>query len=523
MASSTHTFRSRDEYKKAKELEEARKSGQIAPEVDEEGNDINPHIPQYISRAPWYLNQHAPSLKHQKSQLEKAREKYDKLGAWYARGQSGTTSTKYRKGACQKDCMERPRQRGAKFTNKDIKADEIVRDVNLDYEGKRDRWNGYDAAEYKKVIDKSNRLEDERKKQRAQELEDKMAAGKGGKEDSGSEPDDEAEFKLKNEAEVLLEQKDEGTPASVRNLRIRESTAKYLLNLDVNSAYYDPKSRSMREDPTPQIDPEDKDYAGDNFVRLSGDVRNLAELELHAIKAAEENRQLPHMQSDPSLTEMLHKNFKSRKENQESKLRQDVLSRYGGEEFKRVNPEVLLEQSEVYVEYNHDGKVIKGPKAANPRSRYPEDVLEGNHPAIWGSYYDKKERKWGYGCCLQTTRNAYCTGEEGKAAKLASEAEMMKRSMELKKEREKRARELEAREKEPEKNEQELQKESEKKVKQFMKQQDKKDREFQPDERKRGYNSLSGGNVDVTEEEMEAYRRRRIRSDDPMAEFISEN
>lgn len=42
-----------------------------------------------------------------------------------------------------------------------------------------------------------------------------------------------------------------GSTGSVRNLRIREDTAKYLLNLDTNSAHYDPKSRSMREDPNP--------------------------------------------------------------------------------------------------------------------------------------------------------------------------------------------------------------------------------------------------------------------------------
>lgn len=36
---------------------------------------------------------------------------------------------------------------------------------------------------------------------------------------------------------------------TVRNLRIREDTAKYLFNLDPNSAYYDPKTRSMRENP----------------------------------------------------------------------------------------------------------------------------------------------------------------------------------------------------------------------------------------------------------------------------------
>ncbi len=37
-----------------------------------------------------------------------------------------------------------------------------------------------------------------------------------------------------------------GASGSVRNLRIREDTAKYLLNLDVNSAHYDPKSRWVR-------------------------------------------------------------------------------------------------------------------------------------------------------------------------------------------------------------------------------------------------------------------------------------
>ena len=36
---------------------------------------------------------------------------------------------------------------------------------------------------------------------------------------------------------------------TVRNLRIREDTAKYLRNLDPNSAYYDPKTRAMRKNP----------------------------------------------------------------------------------------------------------------------------------------------------------------------------------------------------------------------------------------------------------------------------------
>ena len=62
-----------------------------------------------------------------------------------------------------------------------------------------------------------------------------------------------------------------GASGSVRNLRIREDTAKYLLNLDTASAHYDPKSRSMREDPQPSRPDTEKSFRGDNHVRQNGD------------------------------------------------------------------------------------------------------------------------------------------------------------------------------------------------------------------------------------------------------------
>lgn len=58
-------------------------------------------------------------------------------------------------------------------------------------------------------------------------------------------------------------------PCAVRNLRIREDTAKYLRNLDPDSAYYDPKTRSMRENPLPGTNPEEVAYAGDNYYRCA--------------------------------------------------------------------------------------------------------------------------------------------------------------------------------------------------------------------------------------------------------------
>ncbi len=58
---------SRSDHKKKKELEEARKAGTLPPEKDVDGNLINPHIPEFMSKAPWYLNQEGPGLKHQKA------------------------------------------------------------------------------------------------------------------------------------------------------------------------------------------------------------------------------------------------------------------------------------------------------------------------------------------------------------------------------------------------------------------------------------------------------------------------
>ena len=44
----------------------------------------------------------------------------------------------------EKDCFYPPRKRGAWKTNKDIRPDEYINpELNLSYEGKRDRWMGY--------------------------------------------------------------------------------------------------------------------------------------------------------------------------------------------------------------------------------------------------------------------------------------------------------------------------------------------------------------------------------------------
>ncbi|PNH03500.1 Pre-mRNA-splicing factor SLU7 [Tetrabaena socialis] len=326
------SFKTGDEWRRQKELEEARKAGLAPAEVDENGKEINPHIPQYMTTAPWYLNSDKPTLKHQRNWNEK------KDGSqWYDRGVKTFQATKWRKGACEncgaithktKDCLERPREKGAKFTNKNIAADEKVEELQLaGFESKRDRWNGYDSKEYSRVVDRFEQLDDLRKEMKKKEQLDILhksvaveeVAGVGGEAAEGGAIDDD-ETKIKEEEEAGFGEVKKrvrtaggGGTGSVRNLRIREDTAKYLLNLDPNSAYYDPKSRSMREDPQPDKPMSEKTFQGDNFVRNGGEHSAWQSLTMHSIEAHEKGLDV-HMQANPSLAEMLYKQFKEKKD-----------------------------------------------------------------------------------------------------------------------------------------------------------------------------------------------------------------
>lgn len=243
--------KTREDWRKAKELEEARKAGTAPAAVDEEGRDINPHIPQYISSAPWYYGTAGPTLKHQRPQDE-SQAQVSGIDEWYKRGvDTSKVATKFRKGACdncgavthkRKDCLERPRKIGAKFTGGLIAYDEHVQPkIISDYDGKRDRWAGYDPAMHREIVEEYQKIEDAKRELRAQKL----------KEDEDAESEDEDDDKYVDEIDMPGTKVDSKQRITVRNLRIREDTAKYLRNLDPNSAFYDPKTRSMRDNPNP--------------------------------------------------------------------------------------------------------------------------------------------------------------------------------------------------------------------------------------------------------------------------------
>lgn len=115
---------------------------------------------------------------------------------------------------------------------------------------------------------------------------------------------------------------------TVRNLRLREDTPKYLRNLDLNSAFYDPKSRSMRNNPLPNENPENLAYAGDNFVRYTGDALALAQSQVLCWEMQARGEDID-VVSNPSQLELVKKQYIEKKKTIEESKKKELLDKYG--------------------------------------------------------------------------------------------------------------------------------------------------------------------------------------------------
>ena len=543
----------RDAYRQEMQTREAQQNGEMPADLDEDGNEINPHIPQYMSNTPWYADYGHKTLKHQKKIPTKSERLHsDGMDKWYQKGQAGPAATRYRKGACEncgamthkkKDCVERPRKTGARFTGKDIKADEVVVDVNLGFEGKRDRWNGVVIEDVQQEVRAKHALIDAKRAevvarktrlvfmqkqdvtepqlQDAEKLVNRRvhSAGVGGAaitrdtivhhkaavlaevarlktlappraatpppsdgagaaagEEAGGSPQGKralAEWeKLDGALEVLLtlipaseggtandeefaklyaaqdgateedelEAEDVGgggggtalaakvdtggvrdgveQKVTARNLRIREDTAKYLRNLSTDPAYYyDGKTRSMRGNPYPDQAPDEVDYAGDNWVKSTGDALQVDKMQLFCWDATRRLQDGGHegkylsLQANPTQAERAFRQDAATKDTLREKKENSLLSAYGGSEFLKPMPDELRYASENFVEYRQDGTVLKGAEEATAQSRYPEDVYRNGHTTVWGSHWSAGQ--WGYRCCKSTVRNSLCTAKRG--------------------------------------------------------------------------------------------------------------
>ncbi|KAL8737538.1 MAG: hypothetical protein Q9181_001590 [Wetmoreana brouardii] len=383
--------------------------------ADVASKEKNEYIPSFISKKPFYLE--GPDSENDYLDHQRLQSATPDQSKWYDRGKRlGPAATKFRKGACEncgamthktKECLSRPRAKGAKWTGKDIQADEVVQDVQLGWDAKRDRWNGYDATEYRTVI------------KEYEELENLKKSAKGGQADEQKllTEDGDDEDAIEQEEAKYAEESDMGRQQSTatRNLRLREDTAKYLLNLDLDSAKYDPKTRSM-VDMGAQADQAAALVAEDNFMRASGDAAEFERAQKYAWESQERgDKNKTHLQANPTSGEYFRRKEKQESDAKREAHRKQLLEKYGGEQYLQSTPlkDNAITESERYVEYDETG-AIKGVPKAVAKSKYPEDVLINNHTSVWGSWW--KNFQWGYACCYSTVKNSYCTGEEGKTA-----------------------------------------------------------------------------------------------------------
>lgn len=449
------------------------------PQDAPKNGERNEYIPSFIAKKPFYIDDATASdsdyLEHQRLQNEK---NTDSLATqkWYDRGtRAGPAATKYRKGACEncgamthkaKDCLQKKRKVGAKWTGKNIAADEKVEDVRLGWDAKRDRWNGYEAEQYREVVDEYKALE-----------EMKEAAEDGGD-------------RYEEETDMGRQQ-----ATSTRNLRLREDTAKYLTNLDLEGAQYNPKTRTL-------VDQAPGEDADEGFARASGDAAEFERAQKYAWETQERgDKDRLHLQANPTAGEITRKRKREEDEEKLAARKKMLAERYGDQSEVKKNPlqDVAVTANETYVEYDERGR-IKGQPQKSEKSMYAEDVLINNHTSVWGSWWC--EFKWGYACCHSIVKNSYCTGEAGKAA--TAESEAFRRGEKLPTAAESGNAEPEAK--------QIAWKEEERQEK-FVPNGTEEDERATLNETKR---KLEATKDSVVEEEMEKYMRDKMARDDPM-------
>ncbi|MEN2498664.1 MAG: mRNA splicing protein [Marteilia pararefringens] len=401
-----------------KELEAARKDGHIPALKDEDGKDINPHTPLFVMQTPWYFDSLKPTLRHQAKLLPD--KEYSPIDKWYKRGTSGQRALKYKKGSCENcgsmthkksECFERPRALGAKFTNQDIAENDnlIEEKMHLNYDGKRDRWNNYDVAEHMNIQDTYAKIEDEQNRLKSNAIQKTV---------TDQETDESGEVKYDESVDAGVDQKvDSKQRITVRNLRIREDTAKYLYNLDLNSAYYDPVSRSMRENPFEgkDIEFEEMPHRGDNVYYKSKEMDDFLKKQVFSwnCEKDETTKDQVNLQALPTITEYEYKKSLSTDSEKQEQRNKDLLKRYGGEEYTK-QPQPGIYSSAKYTEFSQSGQKINDDVKIKVTSKYLEDIYPNNHTEIFGSYHC--DGKWGYKCCYSTLKNSYCGGLASKIA-----------------------------------------------------------------------------------------------------------
>lgn len=183
----------------------------------------NPYVPKYIKDAPWYQPKTNPEdyLSHHRTSSTQEPNSEPKIGQGIkdefipTEEIDPTSQQRHRvkkKGRCKncggdhdkKDCLERPGLINVKQTGKVSRRNEDV-----DYDGKRDRWYGYDVNDYTKYLkdwkEKEAKKEPEEKREydTDEEIELEKVVFKDVEEKDEDEEDDEQDDINKRKQDII--------------------------------------------------------------------------------------------------------------------------------------------------------------------------------------------------------------------------------------------------------------------------------------------------------------------------------
>ena len=215
---------------------------------------------------------------------------------------------------------------------------------DLGYDGNRDRWVGYNVNNFDYIYKEYEKIVEEKKKRKAEDLkkqyekksvkkkkthdnnddnnngdnnndDDEKSSSESENLDESSNEDNKLKPDIMNNQNCTIN-KNEKNRNIARNLRIREDTAKYLYNLSLNSAFYDPKSRSMREDPFANIrkhlNDDDNYYKGENYYNNTDDAIESKKLEVFAWESYKRGENV-HFNAQPTQLELMYKEYLEKK------------------------------------------------------------------------------------------------------------------------------------------------------------------------------------------------------------------
>jgi pre-mRNA-processing factor SLU7 len=272
------------------------------------------------------------------------------------RGDKVDQTTVYKKGSCancgsashqSRDCLEKPKARGAKQLNTTLvhqidNQPKIDSNSSLSYEHKRDRWSNYDPNSFSETAKLFSEEEIEKRKQKAIELEKKQVL----------EPETEAKrFPTKGKTENLTNiQGDQTIHPSDRS---RVDTAKYLVDLETNEKEYDPKTRVLRASSS-----DTSDVPSTETLMQSGEYLKFQEIQQFAWEQAQHGNEVA-LEGTPSQTEQMYREFKEKMENARLEKERMLKAKYNVEETRSIPKEMILVESERYVEYDRYGQPIK--------------------------------------------------------------------------------------------------------------------------------------------------------------------